>query len=113
MQSLFENPSAFAPLFDDLVAVEGARQDGRRIAGTFRACVLDQGLDDLLSDGSTGTVRRRVVVTFRIGGDSWPADGTRPQSGDEITVADGAVYRVDRVTRPMGDMYECEARACR
>lgn len=111
-KSLFDNPKAFAPLFDDLVAVEGVRPGGRRIAGTFRACVLEQGLDDPLSDGSSGTDRRRVVVSFRIGGDSWPADGTRPQAGDRITVADGTVFAVDEVKMPQGWMFDCEAREC-
>lgn len=109
--SPFDNPAAFAPFFRDRVAVEGTRAGGRRVAGTFRACVLDQGLDDVIAEDSTGAVRRRIAVTFMIGGDSWPKDGTVPQKGDRVTLDDGTAYRIYVVRRMMG-VYSCEAREC-
>lgn len=110
MASLFDNPAAFAPFFRDRVAVEGTRA-GRRVAGTFRACVLDQGLDDVVAEDSTSTVRRRIAVTFMVGGESWPKDGTVPQKGDRVTLDDGTTYGIDVVRRMMGT-YACEAREC-
>lgn len=111
MASIFDNPAAFAPFFRDRVAVEGTRAGGHRVAGTFRACVLDQGLDDVVAEGSTSTVRRRIAVTFMVGGDSWPKDGTVPQRGDLVTLDDGTTYGIDVVRRMMGT-YACEAREC-
>lgn len=111
MASLFDSPAAFAPFFRDRVAVEGTRAGGRRVAGAFRACVLDQGLDDAVAEASTGTVRRRIAVSFMIGGDSWPKDGTVPQKGDRVTLDDGTTYGIDVVRRMMG-VYVCEAREC-
>ena len=108
MGSMFENTRAFAPFYADPVAVEGVRENGRKVSGTFKACVSDMGLDDLLLDDSTGTARRKICVSFLLGGDSWPLDGTLPQIGDKIWTEDGAKWSVKSVKRAMG-AYDCEA----
>ena len=60
MKSLFDNPRAFAPFYDDRIAVEGSRSGRTLKTGPLPACVFDQGLDDPISDGGTSSTRRRV-----------------------------------------------------
>ncbi len=82
MRSIFHNPRAFAPFYDEVVAVEAkrARSGGARVLRcTVRACVLDQGLDEPLAEGSTGTLRRRWTIRVRAA--DWPYT-TPPQIGD-------------------------------
>ncbi len=89
MPSIFNNPAAFAPFFDSLVAVEGKRtpRSGSARAAVFRspikACVIDLGMDDPLMDGSTGTNRRRWSVRVRI--QDWP-EVDPPQIGDRLHI---------------------------
>lgn len=99
MARLFESPAAFAPFFRDRVAVEGARAGGRRVAGTFRACVIDQGLDDPLAEGSTETARRVVSVTLLRA--DW-LDVEPPQTGDAVTLESGDTYRAMAVDPSVG-----------
>ena len=82
MPSIFHNPAAFAPFYDNRVAVEGKR-GSRRVAFTLRACVLDDGLEDPLADNSTSTNRRRWSVRVRI--EDWP-DTNPPQIGDTLQI---------------------------
>lgn len=99
MASPFDNPAAFAPFFRDRVAVEGTRAGGRSVAGTFLACVLDQGLDDAIAEGSTETARRVVSVTVRRA--DW-FDVEPPQTGDAVTLESGDAYRVTSVVPSVG-----------
>ncbi len=99
MASLFDSPAAFAPFFRDRVAVEGTRAGGRRVAGAFRACVLDQGLDDAAVEGTTETARRVVSVTVRRA--DW-FDVEPPQTGYAVTLESGDAYRVMSVGPSVG-----------
>lgn len=85
MGSLFENDSAFANFFDTPVAIEAKRENGRTVRTTVMACVLDQGLDDPLSDDAQASRRLRIEVTVK------PKDWTLnedPQVGDVVTYCD-------------------------
>lgn len=108
MKSLFDNPRAFAPFYDDLVTVEGSRSGRTLKTGPLPACVFDQGLDDPISDGGTSSTRRRYTVNVPVG--DWP-ETTRPQGGDIITLADGSRLSVMSVAVVMGD-FAMEARTC-
>jgi len=84
--SIFRNPAAFAPFYRDLVAVEGSRPSGRGVAvfrSPLKACVLDMGLDDPLSDASTGTNRRRWQIRVRLC--DWP-EVEPPTRGDLVHI---------------------------
>lgn len=108
MASLFDNPAAFAPFFRDRVAVEGTRAGGRRVAGTLRACVLDQGLDDVVAEDSASTVRRRYSVVVRRA--DW-FDVEAPRPGFKVALEDGTALSVQSVGSMPG-MYVLEARTC-
>ena len=108
MTSIFDNPYAFDPFFDDIVSVEGRIGDCVVKTGAIPACVFDQGLDDPLSDEDTHTNRRRFSVTIRAC--DWPeVDG--PRIGFTLELADGRRLAVDSVSVVQGD-YQIEARTC-
>lgn len=110
MPTMFQNDAAFTPFFDELVAVEGKRS-GHAFAGSFRCCVLEQGNDELLSDGSTSADRRRITVSIaRRGENAWPADGSRPQIGDVVKRTDGSTWKVCNVSLPLAESFDLEAR---
>lgn len=94
MGSMFENTRAFAPFYADPVAVEGVRENGRKVSGTFRACVFELGLDDPLADESAESRRKRVDVFVRR--DDWP-DDEPPQAGFAIFTEMGDEFRIERV----------------
>ena len=108
MKSLFDNQRAFAPFYDDLVSVEGRRGSRTVQTGALPACVLDEGLDDTLQDGSTSTTRRGYSISIRVG--DWP-DTEPPREGYSVLLADGTKLSVMSVSRQHGD-YQMEARAC-
>lgn len=108
MKSLFDNPRAFAPFFDDLVAVEGRRGARTVKTGALPACVFDEGLDETLQDGSTSTTRRRYSVYLRAA--DWP-ETEPPREGYYVLLADGTKLSVMSVSRQHGD-YQMEARTC-
>lgn len=106
---MFSNESAFAPMYSDVVGVEGVRQ-GRSLRGSFRACVFDVGLCDPLAetDGSSSRGVVRILVPRR-GEGAWI--GGRPQVGDRVRITgDQRVFRVSFVSLPMGQDWEMEAR---
>lgn len=107
-KSLFDNPYAFAPIFDTVVGVEGARQD-KILRGQFRACVFEQGLMDPLAETDSSSERRVVSINVpSCGADGWI--GGRPQVGDRVMLEDGTRFRVCRVSHPMGGDWAMEAR---
>lgn len=108
-KSLFDNPAAFAPFYDDTVAVEGTREGRVLKTGPLAACVFDQGLDDPIGEGDTASTRRRYTISIRFA--DWP-DTFMPQNGDIVTLADGnGSLTVLSVARSLGD-YVLEARSC-
>lgn len=108
MKSLFDNPRAFAPFFDDLVSVEGRRGARTVKTGALPACVFDEGLDDTLQDGSASTTRRRYSISIRVA--DWP-DTEPPREGYSVLLADGTRLSVMSVSRQQGD-FQLEARTC-
>lgn len=108
MSGLFHNPRAFAPFFDDLVAVEGRRGARTVKTGALPACVLDEGLDEPLQDASTSTARRRYSIRLRAA--DWP-ETEPPREGYFVLLADGTKLSVMSVARHQGD-YLMEARTC-
>ncbi len=108
MKSLFDNPAAFRPVYDDCVAVEGERQDRVLKTGPLAACVFDQGLDDPVAEGDTSSTCRHYTINVPVS--EWP-ETTRPQKGDIITLSDGSRMSVKSVAVVMGD-FAMEARSC-
>ncbi len=108
MRSMFDNPRAFAPFYDDRIAVEGSRSGRTLKTGSMPACVFDQGLDDPISDGGTSSTRRRYTINVPVC--RWP-ETIRPRGGDIITLSDGSRLSVMSVAVVMGD-FAMEARTC-
>lgn len=108
MKSLFDNPRAFAPFYDERIAVEGARSGRTLKSGPMRACVIDQGLDDAVVEGDTASTRQRYSVSVHE--DEW-TDVLQPQVGDTIILAGGERLSVMSVARSLGDIV-MEARSC-
>ena len=102
--------SVFSPFFDRRISVEGKRPftpgHSRKVAGTFQACVFDNGPSDPLMDTDAGTNVRTFSISVRAG--DW-LDHTPPQTGDTITIGEvrTAVSRVETVT---GDTWTLTAR---
>lgn len=81
MPSLFDNPAAFAPFYDQLVAVKGAAQ-----SVTVKACVFEDGFDVPLSEASYGADRRHIAVCVpKYGEGGWNCE-MPPKRGDILTV---------------------------
>ena len=118
MCSIFRNPAAMAPFFDDVLAVEGrrrARNAAQTIRSTLRACVIDDGVDEPLMDQSTGVTRRRWLI--RVRAVDWP-EVEPPQVGDVVHIP-GEYYLggdpVRAAVKSVGrhdDDYVMEARQC-
>lgn len=106
MPDIFHNPRALAPFYRDRIAITGKRPDGVRFAFPLPACVLDQGWDDPLAEGDAATMRRRYSIRVRTC--DWP-ETFPPQTGDEITLADGTLLSTHSSSRAVGD-YLLEAR---
>ena len=89
MPSVFDNPDAFGPFFDETIVVEGKRPASRAagasrpVKGTFRACVFDNGFADPFAEGDADSNVRTFSVSVRPG--DW-IEGTPPQPGDRITL---------------------------
>ena len=111
MNSFFDNPAAIAPFFDDVIVVEGVRPfaDGgrRKVQGTFSACVLDAGFSEPLIEGDADSDVRTYSVSIRSG--DW-VDGTKPQVGDRVQLANGTLLAVSRTDNLLGDIWSLTAR---
>ncbi|MBR4654132.1 MAG: hypothetical protein IKO72_12310 [Kiritimatiellae bacterium] len=80
-RSIFQSPAAFAPFYEDEIAVRGTAQ-----SGTFKACIFENGLDDPLMDASIAADRRAVMVHIPKHGDGgWNCEGV-PAVGDRLTL---------------------------
>lgn len=81
IRSIFQSPAAFAPFYEDEIAVRGAAQ-----SGTFKACIFENGLDDPLSDASIAADRRAVTVHIpKLGPGGWNCDEA-PAVEDRLTL---------------------------
>ena len=110
MPSIFDNPAAFAPLYDQLVAVMGAAQ-----SGTFKACIFENGLDDPISEASIAADRRAVTVHIpKLGPGGWNC-AAAPAVEDKLTLLSwGGMPCMDEFAisevKDFGDAYILEAR---
>jgi hypothetical protein len=134
MPGIFHNSAAFVPFFDCVISVEGLRASSssgsaaptlaaataaRKVSGTFKACVFDNGFADPFAAADADSNVRTFSISVRAG--DW-IERTPPQIGDRITiheemeVPEGAlcpkshaltVSRVDSVT---GDIWSFRAK---
>lgn len=85
MPSPFHNPAAFAPFYDLSATICGQAQ-----SGTFKACVFEEGLADPLSEASTGTeVKHVLIVIPKTGPGGWN-NPQPPVRGDKVTMTEWA-----------------------
>ena len=66
MRSLLDRPNAFAHFFDETIAVEGVRAGGGKVAGTYRACIMDGGLADIDADAVAGSNEKLYSVLIHM-----------------------------------------------
>ena len=107
-------PSAFSVFFDCPISVEGERahssQAGRKVAGSYMACVFDNGYVDPFAEADAESNVRSFGISVKAG--DW-LDNEPPQVGDRITLPQGninfklAVFRVESI---LGDTWTLTAR---
>lgn len=104
---------AFAPFYDTHARLTGTRRAGastRAIDGTFPACVIDNGYDEIIgTTGTASTVRTVTVYIPRVGPQAW-RDPTPPQRGDTVRPLAGGEYKIVRVDATDVTQYTMEAR---
>lgn len=104
---------AFAPFFDTHARLTGTRRAGastRAIDGTFPACVIENGYEDVIgTTGTASTVRTVTVYIPRVGPQAW-RDPTPPQRGDIVRPLAGGEYKIVRVDATDATQYTMEAR---
>lgn len=108
MPSIFENPIAFAPFFNDEIFVAGVRPYGNFRTGALKACVLDCSLEEPFAEDSVASHIKRYAVRIRVA--DWP-ETSPPQIGDQVTLEAGATLSVMSLEVSHGD-YVMEARTC-
>lgn len=108
MKSLFDNPRAFAPFYDDRIAVEGKRGSRTLKTGQLPANLIDKSLEEPVSDNSTSTTVYRY--RFLIDKDVWP-ELEDPRIGDVLTLSDGTRLSFKDSGEENGNFY-LEARTC-
>lgn len=88
MKNPFNDMGAFSPFFDTPVSVSGERarpQGGvTRIAGTYTACVFDNGFAGPFSEADVDSSVRTFSIQVRAG--DW-LERKPPQVGDRISIA--------------------------
>lgn len=104
---------AFAPFYDTHARLTGTRRAGastRAIDGTFPACVIENGYEDVIgTTGTASTVRTVTVYIPRVGPQAW-RDPTPPQRGDTVRPLAGGEYKIVRVDATDATQYTMEAR---
>lgn len=108
MKSPFDNTEiAFEPFFDTPISVEGVREN-TKVAGTFYACVFDNGYADPYTEADADTVIRTFAIQLRAG--DW-LEGKPPQIGDTVTVQGlPKKLAVSRVESELGEIWELTAK---
>jgi hypothetical protein len=104
---------AFAPFFDTFARLTGTRRAGastRAIDGTFPACVIENGYEDVIgTTGTASTVRTVTVYIPRVGPQAW-RDPTPPQRGDTVRPLAGGEFKITSVDATDATQYTMEAR---
>ncbi len=101
---------AFSPFFDRRISVEGSRLfapgQTRGVAGTYCACIFDNGFADPFADADAASAVRTYSISVLAG--DW-LDHEPPQVGDRVTCGD-IKLAVSRVNSVLGDTWELTAR---
>lgn len=108
MSSIFENPVAFKPFFNDEIFVAGVRPYGSFRTGALKACVLDCSLEEPFAEDSVASQIKCYAVLIRVA--DWP-EASPPQIGDRVGLASGSELAVMSFEIVDGE-YVMEARTC-
>lgn len=104
---------AFGPFFDTHARLTGTRRAGaavRTIDGTFPACIIHNGYDEVIGEtGTASTVRTVTIYIPRTGPDAW-RDPTPPQRGDTVRPLAGGAFKITSVDATDATQYTMEAR---
>ena len=112
MSSIFHNPAAMSPFFDDVIIVKGVRASASQtsqtpICGTFRACVFDNGFaDPIASADAESNVRTFTIITPA---GEW-LERNPPQVGDTVAMDGRPPLRVARIDSLDGDEWVMTAK---
>lgn len=106
MPGYFDGTYAFAPFFDETVAV-GGRVGGRAVAQSLKACVVDAGPAEADPDAVCDTAE--TLYSVRVMRDEW-ADVEAPRRGFEVRLESGLLLRVTGV-RVDGEWFELLAKS--
>ena len=113
MRDIFSCPAAFEPFFTERVRIDAPRPAGT-VSGVFSAAVFPIADDEPIIEDVAQSVRPKFSVLIPISGEggwNFAALGTRPQIGDKVTLQNGTVAHICKVSPLVGDWYELEARA--
>ena len=104
---------AFGPFFDTHARLTGTRRAGaavRTIDGTFPACIIHNGYDEVIGEtGTASTVRTVTIYIPRTGPEAW-RDSTPPQRGDTVRPLAGGAFKITSVDATDATQYTMEAR---
>ena len=104
---------AFGPFFDTHARLTGTRRAGaavRTIDGTFPACIIHNGYDEVIGEtGTASTVRTVTIYIPRTGPEAW-RDPTPPQRGDTVRPLAGGAFKITSVDATDATQYTMEAR---
>ena len=104
---------AFGPFFDTHARLTGTRRAGaavRTIDGTFPACIIHNGYDEVIGEtGTASTVRTVTIYIPRTGPEAW-RDQTPPQRGDTVRPLAGGAFKITSVDATDATQYTMEAR---
>lgn len=103
MNSLLDNPAAFAPFYDATAVIAGKRQETGETASRLLSlgapcCVLGGELVDAANGAIAPTIERAYTLLIPMA--DWP-DHLPPQSGDIATIATYPIMRVSTCV-PLG-----------
>ena len=112
MSDIFSCPAAFEPFFTERVRIDAPRPGGE-VSGGYKAMVSPILDDEPILEDMGESSRQRFAVLIPIRGEGgWNAAalGTRPQIGDKVTLQNGTIAHICKVSPLVGDWYEIEAR---
>lgn len=107
---LFDNPEAFAPFYDEKIAITSHRGE-KAVRTTCRASVMQVEKDDPFNgSASVESDRLRYSVALPLHGEGGWNRKDPPQVGDEITTESGLKLAVAAIKVGQPGVFEIEAR---